>query len=60
MIEKDVEGYTKEDYLELVNEVLRHGRLYYTEDQPEISDSEYDRLYRLLENIEETNPDWKV
>ena len=35
--------------MELLN---RHGRLYYLEDNPEISDAEYDRLYRELEALE--------
>ena len=30
----------------------RHNRLYYTEAQPEISDREYDELFRSLELLE--------
>ncbi|MBW1845274.1 MAG: hypothetical protein JRJ05_13095, partial [Deltaproteobacteria bacterium] len=32
----------------LVVELNRHGRLYYVEDNPEISDAEYDEMYREL------------
>ena len=32
--------------------------LYYNEDQPEISDFEYDALMRELKQMEQTHPDW--
>ena len=41
---------------ELVDELNRHGRLYYLEDQPEISDAEYDAMYRELVALEAENP----
>lgn len=34
-----------------------HNYKYYVEDTPEISDFDYDALYRELENLEETRPD---
>ncbi len=40
----------------LVDELSRHGRLYHVEDAPEISDAEYDRLYRELVQLEEAHP----
>lgn len=40
----------------LREEIRRHNRLYYTEDAPEISDFEYDRLYRSLERLEQMYP----
>ncbi len=40
----------------LVAELNRHNRLYYTLDQPEISDAEYDRLLRELSEIEAEHP----
>jgi DNA ligase (NAD+) len=40
-----------------VEEVNRHLRLYHVEDAPEISDAEYDRLYRELEALEARYPD---
>ena len=42
----------------LVEELNRHGRLYYLEDNPEISDASYDRLYRELEALEAAHPDF--
>jgi DNA ligase (NAD+) len=35
----------------------RHNRLYYVEDAPEISDAEYDRLFRELQALEEAHPE---
>jgi len=37
----------------LRTELERHNRLYYAEDSPEISDAEYDRLFRELSELEE-------
>lgn len=45
-------------YLELVDLLTHHGFLYYVEDSPEISDVEYDRMMRELEEIEKEHPDW--
>src|SRR5690606_19227965 len=42
---------------ELREELNRHNYLYYVLDQPEISDAEYDRLYRELVALEEQYPD---
>jgi len=37
--------------------ILRHhAYLYYVRDRPEISDEEYDRLFRELQELEEANP----
>ncbi|VAX23943.1 DNA ligase (NAD(+)) [hydrothermal vent metagenome] len=38
-------------------ELLRHERLYYDEDNPEISDAEFDRLMRDLINLEKKYPE---
>lgn len=38
-------------------EIHRHNRLYHEHDDPEISDSEYDALYRELRELEEAHPD---
>src|SRR5204863_3911121 len=35
----------------------RHNRLYYVEDAPEITDAEYDRLFRELEALEREHPE---
>ncbi len=42
---------------QLVRELNRHNRLYHVEDRPEISDAEYDRLYRELRELEAAHPD---
>ena len=41
----------------LRNQIRRHDRLYYVEATPEITDEEYDRLYRRLVDLEEDRPD---
>ncbi len=44
--------------IERLREQIRfHSRKYYTEDDPEISDYEYDMLYRALENLEAEFPE---
>lgn len=40
----------------LIREIDRHLRLYWQEDDPEISDAEYDRLFRELVALEEAHP----
>src|SRR4249920_967536 len=41
----------------LRNEIRRHDNLYYVKDKPEISDSEYDRLFRELIDLERHHPE---
>ena len=41
---------------QLRREIERHNRLYYNEDAPEITDAEYDALFRELVAIEDNNP----
>jgi DNA ligase (NAD+) len=40
----------------LRREIERHNRLYYLDHRPEISDTEYDRLFRELVDIETADP----
>ncbi len=42
---------------ELREEIDRHARLYYVEDRPEITDAEYDVLFRELIALEEAHPE---
>ena len=42
---------------DLRREIRHHDHLYYTKDRPEISDAEYDRLFRELADIEAAYPD---
>ena len=44
----------------LRDEVERHNRLYYVEDAPEISDAEYDALFRELQALEEAHPELRT
>ncbi|MEP4079793.1 NAD-dependent DNA ligase LigA [Haloferula sp.] len=41
---------------QLREELERHNRLYYTDATPEVSDTEYDKLFRELEQLEDANP----
>jgi len=41
----------------LRREIERHNRLYYAEDAPEITDAEYDRLFRELQALESAHPE---
>lgn len=41
---------------DLAAQIRYHNRKYYVEDEPEIDDSEYDALYRRLENLEAEFP----
>jgi DNA ligase (NAD+) len=43
--------------IELKELIARHRSLYYVDDNPEISDEEYDRLERELKQIEESHPE---
>lgn len=44
---------------ELTKEIEYHNNLYYNQDDPEISDFEYDRLLRELELLEKKFPEYK-
>lgn len=48
----------KKDYDDLCREIWHHSRLYYIEHAPEISDEEFDSLYKKLEKIEGEHPEW--
>ncbi len=50
------EQEAKRQIEELRKEIEYHNRKYYTEDAPEISDYDYDMLYRRLENLEAAFP----
>ena len=48
---------TKKRLTELRAEIQRHERLYYVDDDPEITDSEFDALMRELLDIEQHHPE---
>jgi DNA ligase (NAD+) len=41
----------------LSREIERHNRLYYEDDAPEISDAEFDGLFRELQSLEQEHPE---
>ena len=48
----------RERYEELCRTIKHNNELYYAQAQPEISDAEYDTLYRELEALEARHPDF--
>ena len=55
--EEHVAG-ARERYDELCRIVSRNNELYYAKAEPEITDAEYDRLYRELEELEAAHPEF--
>lgn len=49
--------FTRQRHADLCAEIKHHNQLYYNQDQPEISDAEYDALFRELQEIEAQFPD---
>ena len=49
---------TGKEYISLKETIRRHMRLYYDQDEPEISDYEYDRLMQELKKAEREHPEW--
>lgn len=47
-----------ERYTELLEQIRHHNDLYYNEDQPEITDFEYDQLTQKAKQIEQQHPEW--
>ena len=48
--------HIKEIYQQLIDVLIEHNHLYYVENKPIISDTEYDQLFDFLKNIEEEFP----
>ncbi|MEA3328569.1 MAG: NAD-dependent DNA ligase LigA [Candidatus Omnitrophota bacterium] len=48
----------KKQIEELRKQILRHDYCYYVLNQPEISDTEYDKLMKKLGNLEESHPEF--
>ena len=49
-----------DEYLELVKKLNHFAELYYSKDEPEISDFEYDQMNNRLKQLEKDHPDWIV
>lgn len=58
MKKKNAKNFTPADYAQLIDELYYHNRRYYLEDDPEISDAEYDEAMRLLKEVEALHVDW--
>ncbi|MCQ2473289.1 MAG: NAD-dependent DNA ligase LigA [Saccharofermentans sp.] len=54
------EEQERNEYLELVKKLNHFAELYYSKDEPEISDYEYDSMNNRLKEIEKAHPDWIV
>ena len=52
-----IDLFTQQRHTDLCKELNRHSQLYYNQDQPEVSDAEYDALFRELQEIEARFPD---
>ncbi|UYP00670.1 NAD-dependent DNA ligase LigA [Oceanotoga sp. DSM 15011] len=50
----------KEKYEELKNKINYHNNKYYIENDPEITDEEYDKIFSELLKIEKENPEYKT
>ena len=54
---KNIPEGTEQEYRSLCKEIEIHNRRYYTEDQPTITDFEYDQMMNRLLEIEATYPE---
>ncbi len=52
-----IDLFSRQRHTELCAEIKQHNQLYYNQDQPEISDAEYDALFRELQELEARFPD---
>ncbi len=55
---EDPAAMSLEGYRELCERIRHLNELYYARAQPEVSDAEYDALYRKLELVEDAHPEW--
>lgn len=52
------QAFTRAQYLQFIEEINTHDRLYFLEAKPVISDYEYDQLVKKVEAIEKIHPEW--
>ncbi len=57
-MEINLPDITQEEYIALVQTLLKHDFLYYSESRPVISDYAYDQLLKQVEAIESKHPEW--
>ncbi|MEP3348578.1 MAG: NAD-dependent DNA ligase LigA, partial [Marinomonas sp.] len=49
---------TQQQMLDLIQQLNDYSYAYHVKDEPIVPDAEYDRLYRQLQEIESSQPDW--
>jgi len=54
-----IDAYTQKKYNSLVDYLQYHSHQYYTLDEPDISDAEYDKFYKILIELENLHDEWK-
>src|SRR5438552_3495253 len=60
MARAETKGDVREEVAHLRHEIERHNHRYYVLDDPEISDAEYDALFRRLQALEEAHPELRT
>lgn len=59
LLKKRGEKITQKDYEDLLELITFHQKLYYLEDNPLLSDADFDVLFHLIQKWEEENSEWK-
>src|SRR5438552_2094342 len=60
MARAETKADVREEVAHLRREIERHNHRYYVLDDPEISDAEYDALFRRLEALEQAHPELRT
>src|SRR6266446_10948686 len=60
MARAETKADAREEVAHLRREIERHNHRYYVLDDPEISDAEYDALFRRLQALEEAHPELRT
>src|SRR6058998_1192513 len=60
MARAETKADVREEAVRLRHEIERHNHRYYVLDDPEVSDAEYDALFRRLQALEEAHPELRT
>src|SRR5881397_2254007 len=60
MARAETKADVREEVAHLRREIERHNHRYYVLDNPEVSDAEYDALFRRLQTLEEAHPELRT
>src|SRR5881396_3451124 len=60
MARAETKADVREEAVRLRHEIERHNHRYYVLDDPEISDAEYDALFRRLQALEDAHPELRT